>query len=145
MSTYKVEVDVDAPPDRIWRVMADVPDWPQWTPTVGAVESLTEGPLRVGSRFRLEQPRLPPVIWTVDELEPGRSFSWTSGSRALSSRGYHGIKPAAGGSRVVLTFTQSGPLAPVSGLVYRKLISRYVQTEADSLKARSEDVRTHEA
>ena len=138
MSTYTVEVTVDAPPDRIWRVLADVPHWPQWTPTIAAVESLTEEPLRVGSRFRVEQPRLPPTVWTVDELEPGRSFSWTSGSRAVASRGYHGVEPAAGGSRVVLTFSQTGPLAPVVSLVYRGLISRYVQTEADSLKARTE-------
>lgn len=144
MSTYTVDVTVNAPRDRIWRFMADVPGWPQWTPTVDAVESLTEGPLRVGSSFRIEQPRLPPTVWTVDKLEPGRSFSWTSGGRGLASLGYHGIEPAVGGSQVVLTFTQTGPLAPLLGLVYRRLILRYVQSEADSLKERSEGVRADE-
>ena len=34
MTHFSVTVDIPAPPDRVWAVIADVERWPEWTPTV---------------------------------------------------------------------------------------------------------------
>lgn len=115
-------------------MMSDVGRWSDWTPTVDEVTALGEGPLRVGSVFRVRQPRLPAVTWTVTEVVPGRRFAWTSSGPGVRSRADHQVEPLGPGSRAVLVFEQSGPLAFLSALFFSGLIGRYVQTEGASLK-----------
>jgi uncharacterized membrane protein len=132
-------VDVAAAPERVWAAMRDVERWPEWTPTVTSVERLDDRPFGVGSRFRIRQPKLPTAVWTVTALEPGRYVEWRNASPGLTSVGGHRVTPAAGGAtRVTLTLTWSGWLTPLIRLFYGKLSRRYVRTEADTLKRRSE-------
>ncbi len=91
-------VQIDAPPEHVWAVMSDVERWPEWTTSVERAERLDEGALRVGSRARLKQPRFPPVVWEVTELEPGRSFSWTAKNVGVTSIGEHRIAPDPNGA-----------------------------------------------
>lgn len=74
-------------------------------------------------------------LWTVTELTPGRSFAWTSRASGLVSVGDHRVD-APGTAQ--LTFSQTGPLGSVLGLLMTPLIRSYVRTEAASLKARCE-------
>ena len=71
-------IDVDAPVDRVWEVLRDVERWPEWASTVNSVRRLDDGPLAVGSKARIEQPKIPPTEYVVTELEPGRSFTWVA-------------------------------------------------------------------
>jgi uncharacterized membrane protein len=132
-------VHMAAPADRVWAVMSDVERWPQWTPTVTSVERLDARPFGVGSRFRVRQPKLPTAVWTVTALEPGRYFEWRNASPGLTSVGGHRVTAGAdGATSVTLTLTWSGWLTPLIRLLYGKLSRRYVQTEGESLKRRSE-------
>jgi uncharacterized membrane protein len=124
-------LDIDAPAERVWEVMADVERWPEWTASVERAERLDDGPLRLGSRARLKQPRFPPVVWEVTELEPGRSFAWTAKNVGLTSVGRHRVVARGeGGATVTLTLEQEGPMAPLLALLTGKLTRRYVDTEA---------------
>ncbi|MGZ5404553.1 MAG: SRPBCC family protein [Nocardioides sp.] len=58
-------VTIAATPERVWGLIIDVERWPERIPTVITVERLDAGPLDVGSRTRLQHPRLPTVVWTV--------------------------------------------------------------------------------
>lgn len=132
-------VDIDATPEQVWAVMADIERWPEWTASVERVERLDEGPLRVGSRARLKQPRFPPVVWEVTALEPGRAFSWTARNVGVTSIGEHRIASPPGEPVTVrLSLRQRGPLAPLLALFTAKLTRRYVDTEAQGLKRRCE-------
>ena len=127
-------VTVAAPPERVWEVLTEVERWPERIPTVDSVERLDDGPLRVGSRTRLQQPRLPEAVWTVTDVDEGRSFTWESRSRGVAISAGHVVEPHGTTTRLTLSVSLSGPLAPVGWLMTRGLTRRYVETEAASIK-----------
>ncbi len=135
---YEVSVEIDATPDQVWRVLTDVERWPEWTPSVTRVERLDEGPFQVGTTTRIKQPKFPPAVWRVTELEPGQSFSWTARGPGVTTLAGHRIAPRSNGAEVTLSIRQTGPLAWLAGLITARLTKRYVRTEANGLKRRSE-------
>jgi hypothetical protein len=100
------------------------------TESVTRVQRLDDGPFGKGSRARVNQPRLPPAIWTVTEFEDGRSFTWESRTPGIVTTGTHTVT----GEGVTLALTQKGPTAPLVGLLYGRLTRRYVTMEAQGLK-----------
>jgi carbon monoxide dehydrogenase subunit G len=131
-------VTIAAPPQQVWAVLVDIDRWPERIPTVDAVERLDEGPLAFGSRTRLQQPKLPPGVWTVTEWSPGTSFTWESTSPGVTVTASHRVEPHPEGSRLTLAVRITGPVAPVGWLMTRSLTRRYVETEAASMKAAAE-------
>ena len=47
MALHERSVEVDAPPDAVWRVWSDTARWPEWNPDV--VEMKVDGPFATGS------------------------------------------------------------------------------------------------
>jgi len=134
-----ITVDIAAVPVRVWEVLSDVESWSQWTATVTSVRRLDEGPLRVGSRARISQPRLPETEYLVTELDPGRSFTWVATGPGVLTTARHEVEPLPeGASRLRLSVSQSGVLGSVMGRFYRGLTERYLANEANGLKARCE-------
>lgn len=133
-------VEIDAPPERVWDVLADVERWPEWSETVDAVVRLGGDGLGVGSRVRIEQPKLPPAEYVVTACEPGREFTWETRSPGVRVTAWHRVTPRGdGGSSVWLAVRQSGPVGAVMGrLFFKGLTERYLALEAAGLKARSE-------
>ena len=131
-------VTIAASRQQVWAVLVEVERWPERIPTVDAVVRLDAGPLALGSRTRLEQPRLPAGVWTVTELADGSSFTWESTSPGVTVTASHAVEPHPEGSRLTLAVKVSGPLAPVGWLMTRALTRRYVETEGASLKAAAE-------
>lgn len=131
-------VTIAAPPETVWAVVVDVERWPERIPTVDAVERLDDGPLAVGSRTRLQQPRLSPAVWTVTDLVDGSSYTWESSSPGVTITASHVVEPHPDGSRLTLALTVSGPLSGVGWLMTRSLTERYVETEAASIKLAAE-------
>lgn len=69
-----VTFDVQASADRVFSVLQDVERWPEWTATMTAVKKMDDGPLVVGSKVRVRQPKLLPAVWLVTELDKNRVF-----------------------------------------------------------------------
>ncbi len=134
-----ITIDIAAAPERVWDVLSDVERWPEWTPTVTSVKRLDDGPFRVGSRARVDQPRLRQTVYVVTQLAAGRSFTWVARGPGLVTTARHELEPAAGGgTRVRLSVTQAGWLGSLVGRLYRRLTDRYLTNEANGLRAASE-------
>ena len=132
-------VEIAADVDRVWAVQSDVERWPEWTPSVTVARRLEPGPLALGSTARLEQPRLPPAVWRVTEIEPPYSFVWESTSPGVRSRGEHRLVALGDGrTRAELALVQTGPLAGLIGLLAGSMMRRYLRQEADGLRRRCE-------
>ena len=127
-------VTIAAPPERVWAILVDIERWPERIPTVSTVERLDDGPLTVGSKTRLSQPRLPEGVWTVTELTDGSAYTWESKSPGVTVVASHLVEPHADGSRLTLSVAISGVLSGVGWLMSRSLTKQYVETEAASIK-----------
>jgi carbon monoxide dehydrogenase subunit G len=136
MRKFEETRHIDAPPAQVWPVLSDVAHWPDWLPTVNTVERLDEGPLRVGSRARVSQPKLPKAEWEVTELVDGRLFTWEAKGPGMTSIGRHEVVPDGDGSRVRMSLEQTGPMGWVAATVWRGITQRYVAQEARSLDER---------
>lgn len=132
-------VTVSAPCDKVWDVMTDVECWPDLTTSVTAVHKLDPGPLRVGSRVRIRQPRLPPAEWVVTELVERSRFTWESTAPGVHSTAVHQVASAGSGtSQLHLSIDQEGALGGLVSRLYRGMTERYINLEANGIKRRAE-------
>jgi carbon monoxide dehydrogenase subunit G len=139
MMVASTTVDIRATPRRVWAVLADIEGWPDWTPTVKSIERLDSGPLAVGTRARIRQPRLPPAEWRITSVDKGRGFTWVTRSPGVSVTAHHFVEPTPEGSRVTLSIQFGGLLGPLVGWLTRRQNDRYLGLEAAGLKRRSEE------
>lgn len=135
---YIHTVDIAADASVVWAILIDVQRWPEWTASTRQLTRLDDGPLQVGSTARVRQPKGRPMVWTITELEPERSFTWTASTPGLRYSAGHMITPTESGVRAVLSFDASGALAWLGQLLAGARIRRYVGFEADGLKQRAE-------
>lgn len=138
VKVFRTAIDIDAPPERVWQVMADVERWHEWTASIRSIEVLTPGPLARGSRARVRQPKLPSAVWTVTELVPGERFTWISRSLGVVASATHAVEKRPGGCHAELVLTFAGFLAPLVSRLGRRLTERYLAFEIQGLKRRSE-------
>ena len=135
---FSRSVDIGVPPDRVWAVMADVERWPEWTASVRTLKKLDEGPLAVGSRVRIKQPRLPPSMLEVTDVRQDCGFTWVARSPGVEVVADHRIERSGNVSRVALSVDFRGPFGPLFGWLTRGLTKRYLDLEAAGLKKRCE-------
>jgi uncharacterized protein YndB with AHSA1/START domain len=136
---FEISIDIAAPPDVVWSVMSDAERWHEWTASVRSIRLLDKGPLRIGSRARIRQPRFPPAVWEVTAFEPGQSFTWKTGGPGMRVYGRHSVAPASGGSRANLHLHYEGAIGRLLARLTRTITSRYLGFEAAGLKRRSEE------
>jgi hypothetical protein len=120
-----------ASPDRLWSLASDVERWGDRLPTVDSVRPLGSGPVGVGSRFEVRQPRLPKAVWEVTDWQ-GRSFTWVSSSPGIRSTAVHSVHDDGDGSRLELSLRWSGPLAWLLELLIGRMARSMVETEAET-------------
>lgn len=124
-------VVVDAPVDRVWRVMADVAAWPSWASHLQVLEL---GAVRPGApfRWRLNGVTIRSRFAVVAE---GRELTWTGVFFGYQAVDRHVLEPVADGrTRVTAEESLSGPLLP---LLYRerRLRANHERWLADLKKA----------
>lgn len=125
-----------AQPEIIWKVLADVEHWHEWTPTVLTIEPLGNSGFGVGARYRVVQPKLRPAIYEVTACIPWRRFTWESRFPGGVVIADHRITQRDGSTEVELSFSSNGLLGNIVGKVFFRLIRNYVRTEAQSLSDR---------
>jgi uncharacterized membrane protein len=135
----RASITIDAPIEVVWSVFTDIERWPTWASSFTSVE-LIDGPMRVGAKARIRQPRLPTVVWEVTKWEPGRSWTWTSTSPGACTEASHVLTRVGDRTIAEQSITWSGPLGRLAALVWRPLTRRYLAIEAAGLKQRSEQV-----
>ena len=142
MKTHDTTLEIDAPAEQVWAVLTDFPAYGEWNT---ALPSLS-GDLRVGSTLAMDLNlggRPMAVTADVQELEPGRHFSWKGhlgtellfkGERAFT------VEPlGADRSRFRHVESISGLLSGPFLLVKGNAVAEHHHSLNASLKQRSEE------
>jgi uncharacterized membrane protein len=132
------ELTIDAPPEVVWKLTADIEGWPALTPTIKHVERLDDGPLRVGSRARVKQPAQRPTVWTVTRLEPDERFEWEATVLGMHMTARHHLTPEGSGCRSRLELELSGRRAGLLGRLVGARIRKAIATENEGFKKAAE-------
>lgn len=134
-------IEIDAPPQLVWEVFSDVEHWPDWTASVTSLVGLDGPALAVGRRFAIKQPGMQKLVWQVSEIEPGASWTWVQRSPGSMVTARHYVDAQPGGRTLVRQqLDQRGPLGALVGRLMVKKTKRFLQLEAQGLKARSEQL-----
>ena len=144
---FSRSVNIAAPLPLVWSVMVDVEHSPEWTASVSRVKRLTPGPLKVGSRFRIHQPKLPPALWRVTELVADSGFTWISRAPGVRVTARHTAEAIALGTLATLSIRYEGFFGTLLARYVGDLNDRYLDLEANGLKSRCLQLaanRTHE-
>jgi hypothetical protein len=135
MVRYEASATIEAPVESVWRRLADVVRWSQWTPTVAQVDALDRPELALGHRYRVRQPKLRPTVWTVTLLEAPLRFTWETRFPGVRMVADHILeRRPSGETALTLRFSFDGWLGPLVGRLYRKLVRSYLATEAACLR-----------
>jgi hypothetical protein len=133
-------VEINASPETVYGIMADVERWAEWTPSIVRIERLESGAFAVGSSARVWQPRSPAALWRVTQITPDRGFAWEAPRPGMYGWGGHYVEPMADGrSRATLTFEARGWLASLLWPFIGSTARKFVAWEAAGLKRRAED------
>jgi hypothetical protein len=138
MTNFSVAVEIDAPPNGVMAILCDIDRWPEWTSTMTSVRRIDIGPLALGSRARVRQPKLLPAIWVVTEFDEKSGFTWMSRSPGVQVAAGHRVETTGNGCRATLSLQFSGLFGPLLARVLRGMNERYLTTEAKGLKERAE-------
>jgi uncharacterized membrane protein len=134
-------VEIDAPPQLVWDVFSDVEHWPDWTASVTSLVGLDGPALAVGRRFAIKQPGMSKLVWKVTEIDPGSSWTWVQRSPGVLVSARHDVIAQPGGRTLVRQqLDQRGALGALVGRLMVKKTRRFLELEAQGLKARSEQL-----
>jgi uncharacterized membrane protein len=134
-------IEIDAPAQLVWDVFSDVEHWPDWTTSVTSLVGLDGPVLAVGKRFAIKQPGMGKLVWQVTEIDPGSSWTWVQRARgSLVTANHYVIGQPGGGTLVRQQLDQSGALGALVGRLMAKKTKRFLEMEAQGLKARSEQL-----
>jgi uncharacterized membrane protein len=133
-------VTIEAPAEVVWRLTVDVTNLPTLTPTMTRVVRLDLGPMRVGSRTRIKQPRQPEAVWTVTRLEEGREFVWETTRMGLTMTGSHVMEPLGDRCRNTLAIDVQGRGAALFGRLFGRVIRQALATENGGFRRKAEEL-----
>jgi uncharacterized membrane protein len=134
-------VEIDAPAELVWQVFSDVQRWPEWTASVMSLVGKDGANLAVGKRFSIKQPGMSKLVWEVTEIDHGSYWTWVQRSPGVRVSARHWVIPQpSGGTLVRQQLEQRGMLGALVGRMMVKKTKRFLELEAQGLKARSEEL-----
>jgi uncharacterized membrane protein len=134
-------VEIDAPAPLVWEVFSDVQRWPEWTASVTSLVGKDGANLAVGKRFSIKQPGMSKLVWKVTDIEHGSSWTWVQHSPGVRVTARHWVTAQPDGRSLVRQqLEQRGVLGALVGRIMIKNTKRFLELEAQGLKARSEEL-----
>jgi hypothetical protein len=125
----------------IFKVLTDVENWNKWTGSVKKSRLVKGDTFAVGSKIKIIQPKLRPVIWEITEIQSDKSFTWVSNYIGSNVTAKHIIENRGNSSKVLLITTYKGFLSKIVYSLTSGLASKYMTMEIDGLKLTSENLQ----
>ncbi len=136
MREFIQSIRFNTPIEHVWPVMCDVEHWHEWTASISRVEIRRGGPLRIGSRVVIKQPKFPPATWNVTSLMPGKRFACVSGGPGVLVTAYHEIASDVDACKVTVRLQFTDMLSGLFAGLTADINERYLAMEAEGLRKR---------
>lgn len=132
---------VQASPEQIFRIYADVAGWRDWDPDTK--DSRIDGPFEVGARGYLTPSNGNRVPMVLTEVLPGRGFTVESKIPFFRMKFEHELRRRDQATEVVHRVTFSGPLSFLLGRVIGPRVNKGLPVTLSNLKALAEASDSH--
>ena len=140
MSKVTTEIEIDAPPKRVWEVVMDPERLGDWVTIHREVDRVSDRPLKDGSTLRQElciRHVNFHVKWKVDEAKPCELAIWEGKGPARSkAHTIYRLSPNGnGGTTFEYENEFKAPLGPLGAAASRALVGGVPQREANATLA----------
>jgi len=110
---FSSSVEINAHPEKVWALVNEFEEWPQWIPSIKKIEKLSEGALGEGSKIRViaKSTITVKLLMTIIEFVPGRHAVMQGKVLGTEMTRYYNIEPLNGGARLTAGGEVSGLLA----------------------------------
>lgn len=116
MKSFATRIDINAPPDKIWRILTDLSNWTQWNSTIERTAGQIERGAKVTVIVKQSPGRAFPL--RVTELDAPRRMVWAGGTPLglfKGTRVYELAAPTAALAVFTMREQYTGPLAGLIG------------------------------
>ena len=144
MKELHSHIEIDAPPQEVWRVLVDLERYHEWNPFIVEARGVVEQGARLGLVMHPPGGRAVTLKPAVTEVRPREVFEWWGHLvvRGLfDGRHRFELEPTQGGTRVAQTETFTGILVPLLRRSLDTHTAAGFQVMNDALKARVERIR----
>jgi uncharacterized protein YndB with AHSA1/START domain len=97
--SYRTEIMIQRPPEEVFDYCSDLRSELQWNPKVKYVEKLTDGPVRIGTRYRARWSNSGPTAVEVVQFDRPRRWETNAEARGMSIRFQGTVTDAGPGTR----------------------------------------------
>jgi len=129
------EVDIEAPVEAVWRILADLEKWPAWNGGVSKIR--VNGPIEVGTSFEWVGGGFK-IVSRLEEVAPPARIGWTG--KMLGIRAVHiwEFQAEGPGTRVRTEESFEGWPAALFRTAMRKTLKKTLDQGLAALKAEAE-------
>ncbi len=106
MKRFAACIDIQARPEAVWRVLADIPGWAGWDPNTDQAEGAAQRDAQLSFVFTYAPGRTVKV--KVTAIDEPFLLEWTGGDEQLTGVRTHRVTPAGAGSLVEVSQAFSG-------------------------------------
>jgi hypothetical protein len=141
LAVIEAEADVQRSPEEVFDYCSDHAHEPEWNSKMKGVEQLTEGPIGVGTRYRMEFASAPSVVSECVRFERPSVWEMVGRSRAMRF-GWRGrVLPSGDGVHLMLRMEiQLRGLLGLAAPLLRRRMRPELERDIAAIKARLEGV-----
>lgn len=137
-ASSQAQIEIAAPPERVWELLSNIERWPTWNSLVQ--KSVLSGPLHPGSVFKWKSKGFA-VTSTLREVTQKRRIAWTG--KAFGTRAVHTWEIEESNQGTILTTAESfaGWLPKLMPRAMQRTLDETLPVWLQAIKAEAERIR----
>ena len=111
---FESNIDINAPVGKVWTLIDNLEEWPQWMPSIKKIEMISSGPLGIGSQLSVtaKVSGLPvKLLMTIIEFVPERMVILEGEALGTRITRFYTLEPVNGKTKVTIGGDVSGALS----------------------------------
>lgn len=131
----RTELFIAAPIEKVWRILTDLPRWPEWQPGITSIEAA--GPLAVGTSFRWKGKGFA-ITSILGDFDPPRRIGWSGHAAGMKAIDIYMLEAKDGGTLAATEESMSGWLARLLKIFQPSFLAKSQAESLEKLKAEAE-------